>query len=71
MQNEIHERMTKILPSSTKVKYLIENKNHPKLVILDLSWIEGLFEALVYIVYIRERYYFSLVCTSEKAINYF
>ena len=37
----------------------------------DLTWVqEGvLFETLVYIVYIRERYYFSLVCTFKKAIK--
>jgi len=28
-----------------------------------------LFEALTYIEYIRERYYFSIVCTSVKAIK--
>ena len=27
-----------------------------------------LFEALAYMVYIREKYHFSLVCTSRKAI---
>ena len=28
-------------------------------------------EALTYIVYIMERYYFSLVCTSRKVIDFF
>ena len=30
-----------------------------------------LFEALAYIVYIRERYNFPLVCTLKKAIKNF
>ena len=29
------------------------------------------FEALVCIIYIRERHYFSLVCTSRKVIDFF
>jgi hypothetical protein len=34
--------------------------------------VEGvLFEALAYIIYKRERYYFSLVCTLKKAIKIF
>ena len=30
-----------------------------------------LFEALAYIIYVREGYYFSLVCTFKKVINNF
>jgi hypothetical protein len=30
-----------------------------------------LFGALAYIVYLRERYYFSIVCTFKKAIDIF
>ena len=34
--------------------------------------LEGvLYEALAYILYIREGYYFSLICTSERANNFF
>ena len=39
----------------------------------ELTWVqEGrLFQVLAYIVYTREEYYFSRVCTSRKVINIF